>query len=162
MFFWIPSFPEFPTQIACFTKVFWSRKSCSWLVSSYSKPSIAMNRNSPALVFRKFDLRRSFAPSSNLKSSSVRPIASSLSTHDHDHNQNWLQSPCNKLSTRPGTGIEWIGKKRINHHYNLLLGARQEKLDAIYEEIEANMTLIGATAIEDKLQVGYFNKRISI
>ncbi|VDK47071.1 unnamed protein product [Anisakis simplex] len=31
---------------------------------------------------------------------------------------------------------------------------RQEKLDAIYEEIEKDMTLLGATAIEDKLQDG--------
>ena len=31
---------------------------------------------------------------------------------------------------------------------------RDEKLDAIYEEIEANLQLIGATAIEDKLQDG--------
>lgn len=31
---------------------------------------------------------------------------------------------------------------------------RQEKLDAIYEEIEHDMMLLGATAIEDKLQDG--------
>ncbi|KAK6631413.1 hypothetical protein RUM44_005940 [Polyplax serrata] len=31
---------------------------------------------------------------------------------------------------------------------------RDEKLDAIYEEIEKNMTLLGVTAIEDKLQDG--------
>ncbi|XP_049937376.1 phospholipid-transporting ATPase ID isoform X2 [Schistocerca serialis cubense] len=31
---------------------------------------------------------------------------------------------------------------------------RDEKLDAIYEEIEKDMTLLGATAIEDKLQDG--------
>jgi len=31
---------------------------------------------------------------------------------------------------------------------------RDEKLDAIYEEIERDMTLLGATAIEDKLQDG--------
>lgn len=31
---------------------------------------------------------------------------------------------------------------------------RQKKLDAVYEEIEQNMILLGATAIEDKLQDG--------
>ena len=31
---------------------------------------------------------------------------------------------------------------------------RDDKLSAIYEEIEEGMTLIGATAIEDKLQDG--------
>ncbi|KAJ4451655.1 hypothetical protein ANN_03124, partial [Periplaneta americana] len=36
----------------------------------------------------------------------------------------------------------------------LSLDGRDDKLDAIYEEIERNMTLIGVTAIEDKLQDG--------
>lgn len=31
---------------------------------------------------------------------------------------------------------------------------REEKLDAIYEEIEMDMHLVGVTAIEDKLQDG--------
>lgn len=31
---------------------------------------------------------------------------------------------------------------------------RDEKLDALYEEIETDMELIGVTAIEDKLQDG--------
>jgi phospholipid-translocating ATPase len=31
---------------------------------------------------------------------------------------------------------------------------REQLLDAIYEEIETDMTLLGATAIEDKLQDG--------
>ena len=31
---------------------------------------------------------------------------------------------------------------------------REEKLDKLYEEIEENLTLLGATAIEDKLQDG--------
>mgnify|MGYP000240183281 CR=1 FL=1 len=31
---------------------------------------------------------------------------------------------------------------------------RDDKLSEVYEEIEQNMTLIGATAIEDKLQDG--------
>ena len=34
------------------------------------------------------------------------------------------------------------------------LDGREDKLDACYEEIETNMTLLGATAIEDKLQDG--------
>ncbi|XP_059479505.1 probable phospholipid-transporting ATPase IM isoform X2 [Neocloeon triangulifer] len=36
----------------------------------------------------------------------------------------------------------------------LSLDNRDEKLDSIYEEIEKDMTLLGATAIEDKLQDG--------
>lgn len=34
------------------------------------------------------------------------------------------------------------------------LDSRDERLDAIYEEIERDMVLLGATAIEDKLQDG--------
>ncbi len=34
------------------------------------------------------------------------------------------------------------------------LDSREEKVDAVYEEIEQNLKLLGATAIEDKLQDG--------
>lgn len=34
------------------------------------------------------------------------------------------------------------------------MDGREERLDAIYEEIETEMELIGVTAIEDKLQDG--------
>ncbi|EDV26490.1 uncharacterized protein TRIADDRAFT_23045 [Trichoplax adhaerens] len=46
---------------------------------------------------------------------------------------------------------EW----KVRHHAaNTATIDRDEKLDAVYEEIEQNLTLIGATAIEDKLQDG--------
>ncbi|XP_075210941.1 ATPase phospholipid transporting 8B [Lycorma delicatula] len=44
--------------------------------------------------------------------------------------------------------------KERHHEAILSLGDREDKLDAIYEEIETDMRLIGATAIEDKLQDG--------
>ncbi|XP_014251342.1 phospholipid-transporting ATPase ID [Cimex lectularius] len=44
--------------------------------------------------------------------------------------------------------------KQRHHEAAVALDNRDEKLDAIYEEIENNLTLIGATAIEDKLQEG--------
>lgn len=44
--------------------------------------------------------------------------------------------------------------KERHHEASLALEAREEKLDKIYEEIEQNLTLLGATAIEDKLQDG--------
>lgn len=44
--------------------------------------------------------------------------------------------------------------KQRHQEAALSLENRDEKLDAIYEEIEKNMTLIGVTAIEDKLQSG--------
>jgi len=44
--------------------------------------------------------------------------------------------------------------KQRHQEAALSLENRDEKLDAIYEEIEKNMTLLGVTAIEDKLQNG--------
>ncbi|KAI4876349.1 hypothetical protein NFI96_017814 [Prochilodus magdalenae] len=41
-----------------------------------------------------------------------------------------------------------------HHEASTALDDREEKLDAIYEEIEKDLVLIGATAVEDKLQDG--------
>ena len=46
---------------------------------------------------------------------------------------------------------EWKGR---HHEASIALEDRDAKLDAIYEEIEKDMLLVGATAIEDKLQDG--------
>ena len=46
-----------------------------------------------------------------------------------------------------------IWKERL-HEASTSLENREEKVDACYEEIEQNLVLIGATAIEDKLQDG--------
>ena len=35
---------------------------------------------------------------------------------------------------------------------SIAIGDRDEKLAAVYDEIEVNMALIGASAVEDKLQ----------
>lgn len=43
---------------------------------------------------------------------------------------------------------------KLNHdRASIVLEDREEALSAVYEEIERDMTLLGATAIEDKLQV---------
>ncbi|XP_023245345.1 phospholipid-transporting ATPase ID [Copidosoma floridanum] len=44
--------------------------------------------------------------------------------------------------------------KQRHHEASLSNENKDDKLDAIYEEIEKDMTLLGATAIEDKLQDG--------
>lgn len=44
--------------------------------------------------------------------------------------------------------------KQRHQEAALALDNRDERLDAIYEEIEMDMTLVGVTAIEDKLQDG--------
>lgn len=44
--------------------------------------------------------------------------------------------------------------KERHHEASVSLKSREERLDKLYEEIEQNLTLLGATAIEDKLQDG--------
>lgn len=44
--------------------------------------------------------------------------------------------------------------KQRHQEAALALENREERLDAIYEEIERDMSLLGVTAIEDKLQDG--------
>ena len=44
--------------------------------------------------------------------------------------------------------------KDRHHEASVSLKSREERLDKLYEEIEQNLTLLGATAIEDKLQDG--------
>ena len=46
---------------------------------------------------------------------------------------------------------EWKERHRLA---SVSLDSREDKLDKLYEEIEQNLTLLGATAIEDKLQDG--------
>ncbi|KAL3866130.1 hypothetical protein ACJMK2_043460 [Sinanodonta woodiana] len=49
---------------------------------------------------------------------------------------------------------EWEAWEIKHHEASISLENRDEKLNILYEEIEKNLTLIGATAIEDKLQDG--------
>lgn len=51
----------------------------------------------------------------------------------------------------PGYFAEW---SKRHHEASTALERRDERLAAVYEEIEKNMILIGASAIEDKLQEG--------
>ena len=43
--------------------------------------------------------------------------------------------------------------KAAHHEAAIALTDREDKLDFVYNEIEKNLQLVGATAIEDKLQV---------
>ncbi len=43
--------------------------------------------------------------------------------------------------------------KASHHEAAIALENREERLDAVYDEIERDLVLLGATAIEDKLQV---------
>ncbi|XP_056275935.1 probable phospholipid-transporting ATPase IM [Pseudoliparis swirei] len=46
------------------------------------------------------------------------------------------------------------GWKRRHHEVSTSLDCREDKLDELYEEIEKDLLLLGATAVEDKLQDG--------
>ncbi|XP_023816458.1 phospholipid-transporting ATPase ID isoform X4 [Oryzias latipes] len=46
---------------------------------------------------------------------------------------------------------EW---RKRHHEASIAMEEREERLDELYEEIEKDMTLLGATAVEDKLQDG--------
>ncbi|XP_041086451.1 phospholipid-transporting ATPase IC-like isoform X2 [Polyodon spathula] len=54
-------------------------------------------------------------------------------------------------SVEEGFYREWIDE---HHHANMATQGRQQALEAAYERIENNLTLLGATAIEDRLQEG--------
>ena len=57
------------------------------------------------------------------------------------------------LGTRDLTEQEFSDWKASHHNAAISLENREEKLDAVYNQIERNLDLLGATAIEDKLQV---------
>ncbi|KAJ3604956.1 hypothetical protein NHX12_027007 [Muraenolepis orangiensis] len=44
--------------------------------------------------------------------------------------------------------------KRRHHEANIAMDGKEERLDELYEEIERDLMLLGATAVEDKLQDG--------
>ena len=83
---------------------------------------------------------------------------------DQDFNKNQTQEHLNSFA---GEGLrtlclavkdldesyynEW---KERHHAASTALEDREDKLDMVYEEIEKDLTLIGASAIEDKLQDG--------
>uniref|UniRef100_A0A8C7XSL3 Phospholipid-transporting ATPase n=1 Tax=Oryzias sinensis TaxID=183150 RepID=A0A8C7XSL3_9TELE len=46
------------------------------------------------------------------------------------------------------------GWRKRHHEASIAMEEREERLDDLYEEIEKDMTLLGATAVEDKLQDG--------
>jgi len=73
-------------------------------------------------------------------------------SHLNDYGQEGLRTLC--LSCKeidPSYYEEW--KKRY-HEASISLEDREEKVSQMYEEIEENMILLGATAVEDKLQDG--------
>ena len=58
------------------------------------------------------------------------------------------------IATKDLTQSEFDSWKSAHHEAALAIEDREEKLDAIYDQIEKGLDLLGATAIEDKLQDG--------
>uniref|UniRef100_A0A8C3J2R0 Phospholipid-transporting ATPase n=1 Tax=Calidris pygmaea TaxID=425635 RepID=A0A8C3J2R0_9CHAR len=58
------------------------------------------------------------------------------------------------LASKEVSEVEYSVWSRRHHEASVLLQDRARELDKLYEEMEQNLQLLGATAIEDKLQDG--------
>ncbi|NWX22623.1 AT8B3 ATPase, partial [Aegotheles bennettii] len=58
------------------------------------------------------------------------------------------------LASKEVSEVEYSVWSRRHHEASILLQDRAQELDKLYEEMEQNLQLLGATAIEDKLQDG--------
>ncbi|XP_050766754.1 phospholipid-transporting ATPase IK [Gymnogyps californianus] len=58
------------------------------------------------------------------------------------------------LASKEVSEVEYSVWSRRHHEASVLLQDRVQELDKLYEEMEQNLQLLGATAIEDKLQDG--------
>uniref|UniRef100_A0A8C0FNV7 Phospholipid-transporting ATPase n=1 Tax=Bubo bubo TaxID=30461 RepID=A0A8C0FNV7_BUBBB len=58
------------------------------------------------------------------------------------------------LASKEVSEVEYSVWSRRHHESSVLLQDRARELDKLYEEMEQNLQLLGATAIEDKLQDG--------
>ncbi|KAM9515758.1 phospholipid-transporting ATPase IK-like [Guaruba guarouba] len=58
------------------------------------------------------------------------------------------------LASKEVSEVEYSDWSRRHHEASILLQGRAQELDTLYEEMEQNLQLLGATAIEDKLQDG--------
>ncbi|KFQ57851.1 putative phospholipid-transporting ATPase IK, partial [Pelecanus crispus] len=58
------------------------------------------------------------------------------------------------LASKEVSEVEYHEWSRRHHEASVLLQDRAQELDKLYEEMEQNLQLLGATAIEDKLQDG--------
>ena len=86
----------------------------------------------------------------------LRPGQDQLKNITQDHLDNFavdgLRTLC--LGTRDLTEQEFSDWKTAHHNAAISLENREEKLDFVYNLIETDLDLLGATAIEDKLQDG--------
>ena len=82
----------------------------------------------------------------------LRPGQDQLKSTTQDHLDNFavdgLRTLC--LGTRDLTEQEFSDWKAAHHNAAISLENREEKLDAVYNQIEKDLDLLGATAIEDK------------
>ncbi|XGW29080.1 hypothetical protein V3C99_008684, partial [Haemonchus contortus] len=87
-----------------------------------------------------------------LKSSTSPLLISSTNTHLAEFANIGLRTLCLAYKDiEPAYFEDWINRQ---HEAAVDMYNREKKLEAVYEEMERDMTLIGGTAIEDKLQDG--------
>uniref|UniRef100_A0A672U9I2 Phospholipid-transporting ATPase n=1 Tax=Strigops habroptila TaxID=2489341 RepID=A0A672U9I2_STRHB len=77
-----------------------------------------------------------------------RPDVSSLQRFAEET----LRTLC--LASKEVSEVEYSDWSRRHREASILLQGRAQELDKLYEEMEQNLQLLGATAIEDKLQDG--------
>ncbi|KAM9620005.1 phospholipid-transporting ATPase IK [Morphnus guianensis] len=89
-----------------------------------------------------------FGPSFSSRSREGRPDVSSLQRFAEET----LRTLC--LASKEVSEAEYSVWSRRHREASILLQDRARELDKLYEEMEQNLQLLGATAIEDKLQDG--------
>ncbi|KAK7116641.1 hypothetical protein V1264_002281 [Littorina saxatilis] len=72
--------------------------------------------------------------------------------HLNDFAQSGLRTLC--LATKDISEMEYAKWKIKHHAASTTIENRDDRLDEVYEEIETDLELVGASAIEDKLQDG--------
>jgi P-type E1-E2 ATPase len=82
-------------------------------------------------------------------------VPAMVSEHCVWHTKNWINKfmKTGRVERRL-RGLSLQRNKKICDCSIKVSADREERMDALYEEIEKDMNLIGATAIEDKLQDG--------
>ncbi|CAH1786703.1 unnamed protein product [Owenia fusiformis] len=79
-------------------------------------------------------------------------LASKTSGHLSTFAQDGLRTLC--LAVKEIDEVSYQMWQKKHHAASIALVDREEKVSAVYEEIEGDLILLGATAIEDKLQDG--------
>ncbi|KAL7992917.1 hypothetical protein Chor_017173 [Crotalus horridus] len=117
---------------------------------------VFLSRTQDSITISELGIQRTYKVLALLDFNSVRKRMSILETHNCPLPQSFaaetLRTLC--LAMKELDKKEYTLWKKKHHAASILLQGRAQGLDTVYEEIEQNLKLLGATAIEDKLQDG--------